>query len=366
MSSSTCPTATILVAPATSVSSQGSGKKGKGKKVAVLTPPVSVGQRLSTGVPRIRGSGSGVAISHREFVLDIASNGVAFQAYSFDVNPALSALFPWLNTIAMQYETYRFRRLQFEYQPQCSTATGGSVVMAMDYDAADAVPTTKAQIMSFAGAVRANAWSPVTLTCDQANLARFGTQRFTRGGAVPSGTDIKTYDQGKLTLALTGVPTVTCGELYVSYDVEFFTPQLDPDVLIKTRTARISGGSGLVGSHPFMNGVVTGGLPVEVILNGAALRFVQTGTYLLSLALQGTGLANTAPELYGTLSDGSAGSFSPLGFTVNATSTLMLAEIVLNITKADASHPADLGFLINATTLASSVLRIAPFVLSLT
>lgn len=205
------------------------GSSRKGKEPAMEMAPVALSRRVRIGMPDVSGSpyaGDGrVRIRHREYLADVAGS-VAFANTAFAINPGLAASFPWLSAIAVRFESYIFRRLRFEYETQRSTATNGTVMMAVDFDAADAAPTTKTGIMSYHNAVRSAVWDECCYNSDAGDLRKFGVQRFIRSAGLAANLDIKTYDVGNLNIATQGeADTTAIGELYVEYDVELITPQ---------------------------------------------------------------------------------------------------------------------------------------------
>jgi hypothetical protein len=178
----------------------------------------SISQSKSNGDGRI-------VVRHREYVGEVTGQ-TAFTVVSYSVNPGLAATFPWLSTVAQNYESYRFRRLCFDFETAVSTATSGSIQMAFDYDAADSAPSTKAILMAYHNAVRSPAWGECCCTADSSDLNKFGTQRFIRSSALAANQDVKTYDVANFHLAVSGFAGATVsGELYVDYEVELITPQ---------------------------------------------------------------------------------------------------------------------------------------------
>jgi hypothetical protein len=141
------------------------------------------------------------------------------------VNPGQAGTFPWLSSVARNFESYRFRKLKFCYETEAPSSLGGSLVVSLDYDATDAAPGTKQQAMAYRNAVRSAPWEPC---CHTSALEDLNKQKsyFVRPGAQPANTDIKTYDTGNAFVCTQNVTTssAVCGELYVEYDVELLTP----------------------------------------------------------------------------------------------------------------------------------------------
>jgi len=192
-----------------------------------VSAPASIGSKITTSSPSILSSYSGdgrVWIRHREYIVDIAGS-IAFASTGYVVNPGIAASFPWLSIIAANFESYRFNSLVFQFSTEKSTATSGSLMLAIDYDANDTAPTTKSIAMAYHNAVRCPVWSETKYVSDKPDLLKL-PQRYIRSTTV-SGTDLKTYDVGNLFVSTSGcADTSALGELYVIYDVELITPQL--------------------------------------------------------------------------------------------------------------------------------------------
>jgi hypothetical protein len=257
---------------------------------------------MVTPVPALSGSpysGDGkVKVTHREYLGEL-SGSVAFSATSYSINPGLQSTFPWLARIASQYESYQFKKLCVEFETEKSSATAGSVMMAIDFDASEAAPVNKQQLMSFHNAVRTAVWSACKYEASQGDLSKFGPRRYVRQGTVAS-TDIKTYDVGNLILATQGcADTSVLGEIYLSYEIEFQTPQFNLTDSISASCARISSGGTVSRAAPYGTAAtITGGLPVTA--SGATLTFNSVGQYIVTMDYSGTVITNTNPTLTGT------------------------------------------------------------------
>jgi len=207
------------------------GKRRSKNKTMVLingSAPVANSTRSKTGSPSIMSNGRTCVVSHTEYIADISSTSANFFCNEYPINPGLNRSFPWLSGVATNYESYLFRRLEYSYRPLCPTSTQGTVVLAIDYDAADPKPTSKVQVNSFQETVTTVPWNKITHHSKPQNLRKFGVQRYVRTGANPANSDIKTYDIGNLFVCTSNTPstTTTLGEIWVSYTVELLTPQL--------------------------------------------------------------------------------------------------------------------------------------------
>lgn len=270
-------------------------QNGQQQRVAA---PVATTRIVKTGNPNVSSSGRSVRIRHREFVQDLTAANSSFAAYLLAINPGVTSTFPWLSSQAIRYESYLFHKLHFIYEPMVSTSTNGSLMLAVDFDAADSVPANKTAMMANQSAVRTSVWNSVTYKAREANLAKFGVQRYTRGNNRPTGTDVKTYDIGNLIYAWVGSPTsqTTLGELYVEYDVELFTPQIDSSTTVANQPSQTTVLS-------FNNGVAQ--LVALITGSNSPLMWILDGTPgFMQLAMNLTGYTQWFINMRGSLSAG--------------------------------------------------------------
>jgi hypothetical protein len=274
----------------------------------VVSAPTSVGSIKTLGAPKYQSlSGGNIRVTHREYLQDVYSSGISFNIWGTQVgttlaiNPGLRNVFPWLSSIAPCYESYTFERLSFEYEPFCSTATAGEILMAIDFDVLDAVPNNKQTMSSNRTFVRSNAWLGSKMVCARQDLTKAFTDRYVRIGPVP-GSDQKTYDVGQLIIATNGVPVSTVGSVYVEYSIVFKTPA-QPSLANDTQffnTANVSTAApfgttlanAYAGNQQDLSKVVFGatgdllGFPNNMVYLPNGISFNQIGKYLLDIAFQ--------------------------------------------------------------------------------
>lgn len=200
-------------------------------RISRVTAPVSSGTVRTLGKPvYVSAPDGGVRIRHREYYDDVYADTTAFGATSVSINPGVPSIFPWLSSIARGFESYTFNSLSFEYEPYCSTAVTGEVLMAMDYDTTDTIPNNKQQMSTNRTFIRSNLWLGCKMSCPKVDLVKFARERFVRSYIV-AGTDLKTYDMGRLIVATNnGTGGYQYGSIYIEYDITFRTPSL-PDAL---------------------------------------------------------------------------------------------------------------------------------------
>ena len=103
---------------------------------------------LANNSPPLFGGGNSTVITHREFIADIKSTE-DFTIRKFALNPGDPDTFPWAHSVALNYEQYELLGAIVEFKTLSGTAVGstntalGSVIMATNYNALAAAPTTK-------------------------------------------------------------------------------------------------------------------------------------------------------------------------------------------------------------------------------
>lgn len=278
------PTTTNVTTTVTRKNNNLKRKERKKKSTAMFNnkqAPISKSVQMKKKAATIKTNGTTICVSHTEYIADVTAAGSAFATTRYVINPGLNVSFPWLANMANNYESYRFKKLEYHYKPICPTTTPGKVILAIDFDASDAAPNSKLIMNAYEGAVSCSPWDMIGYKATTSNLNKFGVQRFCRAGAAPTGTDIKTYDIGNLFIGTANTPSTstTLGELYVNYEVEFYTPQLPPSVTFASGTGE---------SQPFglQNGTINVGITGQASLT--ASYFNQLLYYIVQQQVQGT------------------------------------------------------------------------------
>lgn len=184
-------------------------------------------------VPKFGSADNGTRITHSEYLGDISSS-VAFNATRYAINPGDAKTFPWLSQIADGYEKYRFRSLMFFYRSISSeystTQSLGAVVAAAQYDVIDPAFSTKSVMENYYTAISTKPSNNLLFGVECKPSSTAATELYLRYSPnPPAGTDRRLYDLANFTIATQGMnPTAfTAGELWVSYDVELFYPNIN-------------------------------------------------------------------------------------------------------------------------------------------
>lgn len=259
-------------------------KKNKNREMEyTVSAPIATGKIRQMSRPSF-GNKSKFVVSQKEFITDL-NGSVAFTVNSFSINPGLNNTFPWLQQFGPNFEQYRFKNLEFCFESEQASSSIGSIMMAVDYDAADLAPASKQQLMTYDGATRGQPWTSFTYKTDPVARKAY-LKRYIRTGTLSANLDIKTYDVGTLFVATQGQADASViGELYVKYDVEFFTPAADANTPVSG--GRITAGgtitaANVLGTAPVVDGSASG-LSVDA---NSLVTVDRRGTYIFEVVLQ--------------------------------------------------------------------------------
>lgn len=231
-------------------------------------------------------------VCHREYLGDIPGTA-AFDNSAYPLNPGMANTFPWLSTIAENYQEYRFHGLIFEFRPLITdfvtSGAPGVVVMATNYNAS-AVPYASKQAMEnseFAVSIKPTNGLIHGVECDTNETIL--AQRYVRTGAIPTNQDLRLYDYGTFQFATQNNPVQNLGELWVSYCVEFFKPILPATIggsILSGHVVRAN----CAGPSPFgLNTLIANGsLAIAVTSTTVTWPSAPTATWLVSLSYIGT------------------------------------------------------------------------------
>jgi hypothetical protein len=184
-------------------------------------------------IPKFSSLGQTNIVCHREYIGDYLGTA-SFNNNIFPLNPGVATTFPWLSSLAQNYQEYKFHGLIFEFRPLITdfipNGAPGVVVMATNYNADAPSYTTKQQMENseFAVSVKPTRELMHGVECNGGQTVL--PQLYVRTGAVPAGQDLRLYDLGNFQFATQNNPVQNLGELWVSYCVEFYKPILPTDV----------------------------------------------------------------------------------------------------------------------------------------
>lgn len=254
------------------------------------------GGQLSEGtpIPSFVNRGHETRVCHREYITDVVvpSSATVFSNTAYTINPGDSTTFPWLSPIAAQFQQYKINGMVFEFKTLSSDITAGgalgSVVLATDYDV-NGVPYPNKSVMEnseYAVSCKPSLSQIHAIECDP-KLTSVPIKYVRDSDQSLSATsDNRMYDHGKFQLATVGLPgsaATVLGELWVSYDISLYKP----DITVTSGVSKVVSAAGVsktayMGSAP----VVTGNAGITALSN--TVTFSIAGTYYVNMQVTGT------------------------------------------------------------------------------
>lgn len=186
----------------------------------------------------------GVIVRHREYLRDILPSN-PFAITTFSLNPGITGTFPWLSQIANSFEQYRFRGLIFEFKTlsadnvlSMSASTSlGSVVLGTKYNVLDSPFDNKFEMENweFSNSAKPSKSCIHPIECAKSQTPQ--SMLYVRDRPPPANADLRLYDLANFNIATVGMqniggsdPSGSIGELWCSYEIEFYKPKLTEDI----------------------------------------------------------------------------------------------------------------------------------------
>jgi len=271
---------------------------------------------IKPDIPEVRNTvyaEGGTIIRHREYLGPIVTSDVAgkFKLQSFPLNPAQQSTFPWLSSIAQNYEEYKPNGVCFEFRSTASDAIAsstnlalGQVMMCTQYDPTDPLFNSDVELLNYtwaqSGKVSDNVQHFVECDPKQSPLSHL----YTRAGANSSDTDLRFSDFGTFSIATSGLQgtSVQVGQLWVTYEFILYKPKIGDDSAQAGGWYHFGNDVGVSNIQPF-GAISSGILDVEnnlnIILadanNEALITFpasAVTTSYMVSLTYTGDSTAS--------------------------------------------------------------------------
>lgn len=187
------------------------------------------------GPPQFSNNGTNrsTVVTHREYVQDVTGT-TSFSINSFPITPSNSTLFPWLSSVADNYEEYRIHGMIFEFKTTSgmsvsSTNTAlGTVIMSTQYNPNDPQFNNKITMENYefatSGGPFENFLHPVECKPALTVAPQLYVAQSTSSGAV---VDLRLTNFGTFSIATVGMQASNVvGELWVSYQVELLKPRI--------------------------------------------------------------------------------------------------------------------------------------------
>jgi len=276
---------------------QSSGPKLYSGEATGVAAAYSKGVKGNKPVITRSSNGESIRVKHKEFVDNVVGTADFTVAEAIALNPGLVASFPWLASIANNYEQYRVNMMKFCYLTRTGTNVPGSVLMAPDYDAADSPPSSEVIMSNYQNISEDAPWKDNCCVLSPTAMHSLGPKKFVRNSDVSS-TDIKTYDVGNFFLATVDGTAVNWGKLWVEYDISFFVPQLSPNGPSSTALGgSIQGGGTQNAANPLGTGSTASGGFKGFTVTNSVITFTALGTFLMVVELTGTVITDVIETL---------------------------------------------------------------------
>jgi len=249
-------------------------------------------------IPSFGVMGASTRVRHREYLGDmvVPATPTAFNLSTYTVNPGDVYTFPWLSSIAVQYQQYKFDGLIFEFRTLSSDITSGgalgAVILASNYDVVQPAFTDKIQMENsqYAVSTKPSCSMIHTMECAPGQVANNLYYVRNTGPSVVAGQDNRFYDLANFQIATQGLPGSSgqvLGELWVSYDVQLFKPIINEAFEGAFVTGVTVSNTAIYGTAPTVQGNV-------VTAAGSTLTFLVPGQYLVSVLVLGSGIISGA------------------------------------------------------------------------
>lgn len=183
--------------------------------------PVAISRRMNVvNKPRMATSSKGIVIAHKEYMSNIVSSAttLTFNATALTLNPGKIAAFPWLSTIAGNFDKYRIMSCKISLVSNQPTTTAGRIGVGFDYDSTDPLPADRTDFFSLTHHAECSAWDSLEF-----DIPLQGGTRFVNSHTI---TDSKLIDYGQVIIMSDQIVATSSnlGDAIIEYVVELLDP----------------------------------------------------------------------------------------------------------------------------------------------
>jgi hypothetical protein len=293
-------------------------------------------------------------VSHSEYVTDVSGSTSGFSVEkSIAINPGLAVSFPWLSQIATRFESYRFKRLQYKFITEQSTASTGFLALVPDYDPTDPEPASKAQAFQYVNVVKSAPWQNLTQTSSLQDLVKRKTY-LVRDSPISGSQTLGLCDTGNMFICAGGqTDSSVLGEIWCDYEVELMTPQILPiseppsgDI----KSASLQGTTGINVELPFGDDPTLIDEPSVFDYDSPTgdITFTSDFDGLLILSLTGTVITDV------NLNASNGATESVLDYALDGSKIVIFFRVTSTI-------GGEISFGVTATTITESFMRLASY-----
>lgn len=307
---------------------------------------------IDTGVPVMHSGNESIIFRHREYIADVSSSNT-FTVNTYDINPGLGDTFPYLTSIAQNFQEYQFRGLVFEFKSTSADALNstntalGTVMLAAQYRADAPDFLNKQQVMNEMWSVDCKPSHNILLPIECKPSENPLPIQYVRTGPVPSGQDAKLYDLAKLTVATVGSQAAAVvGELWATYEIELRKPQIIPRVGYENLGAHYVGTTAIGTAHYWGTDQTARFDTIGLTVGNTNIKFPtgSIGYFMVQYFVAGSSTAITIPTVTPTNCAISTFVFNNTGSASNTGTTSTIMEQCYVVYISDVSVQANLAY----------------------
>lgn len=214
--------------PTPSFALRGTKHESSGRTISA---PVASSTQMHHSEPVMRQTRHGMIVRHSELIGTLTGFANLYTTLQFAINPGLAASFPWLSSLAVKFQQYRFKHLRVWFITRASTDTEGSILLAPSYVPSNGDPPDEETLSAYEGAVEGSAWSNLVVDLLPELLHSTGSANFVRSGYVAAALDL--YDCAKIFIATLGFAAeLAAGKIWIDYEVELMVPVVRSDTQV--------------------------------------------------------------------------------------------------------------------------------------
>lgn len=302
---------------------------------------------MGQGPPSFSPLTSGFRLSHREYIKDMTSS-INFDTESFPINPGLPALFPWLSTVAANFEEYVIHGMVVYLNTTSGTAVSSTNTAlglwgaVTQYDPDDPDFINKQQCENYVGCQSAVPFHSLMHGIECAPQSNVLNRKYVRTGDIDS--ELKFYDWGKFQYFSQGSQASnTIGEMWVSYDISFYKPRLPQHGTLSGADSyrRVGGAFGTTNMF---------GTLIEPTAVGSALGTTLQNSNLIIPEGLGTGIYLVTAE-WDSLTAASTGTLGVVATGSVSENTTAMGSFIQTPSVSDSSFRKSIIYCFNKSTL---------------
>lgn len=177
-----------------------------------------------------------IRVKHREFLGDISTGTATPNINAYYINPSNDACFPWLHTLANNFEQWIPHGIVFEFVSSCGNAVSstnaslGTVSIATQYNIYSDAYSTKYEMLNsyFAGSAKTADNLMHAIECDPKESQTRIFNTYDNSSVPQVNGDLRMYYLGACFVVAQGSQAnYTAGEMWITYDLSLLKPRVN-------------------------------------------------------------------------------------------------------------------------------------------